>query len=74
MCGKGTEKTQMAERLMSGCGAPFWRISAAHGWKMGSSTWKKVKVFPYVTAVSFLEDLGRSRLEKRSSTWKKVKV
>ena len=31
MCGKGTEKNQMAERLMSGCGAPFWRISAAHG-------------------------------------------
>ena len=35
MCGKGTEKNQMAARLMSGCGAPFWRISAAHGWKRG---------------------------------------
>ena len=31
MCGKGTEKNQMAARLMSGCGAPFWRISAAQG-------------------------------------------
>ena len=25
MCGKGTEKNQVAARLMSGCGAPFWR-------------------------------------------------
>ena len=37
MCGKGTEKNQMAARLMSGCGAPFWRISAAHWLNKGSS-------------------------------------
>ena len=41
MCGKGTEKNQMAARLMSGCGAPFWRISAAHGWKRGPAVDKE---------------------------------
>ena len=58
MCGKGTEKNQMAARLMSGCGAPFWRLNK------GSSAWKKVKVWTDVAAATFLEDLGRSWLEK----------
>ena len=35
VCGKATEKNQMEASLTSGCGAPFWRISAAHGWKRG---------------------------------------
>ena len=52
MRGKATEKNQMAARLTSGCGAPFWRISAAHGWKRGSAVDKEKPISKRSSTVS----------------------
>ena len=75
---------------MSGCGAPFWRISAhlvrrqveapLCGGSRPLTAQKGVqrlenwKIGADVAVAPFLEDLGRSRLKKGSSAWKKVKV
>ena len=38
---EASEKVEMEATLRSGCGAPFWRISAAHGWKRGPAPGKR---------------------------------
>ena len=44
MCGKGTEKNQMAARLDVRLRRPFLEDLGRSGRNKGSSTWKKVKV------------------------------
>ena len=44
MCGKGTEKNQMAARLDVRLRRPFLGDLGRSGRNKGSSTWKKVKV------------------------------
>ena len=59
VCGKGTEKNQMAARLTSGCGAPLWRISAAHGWKRGPAVDKEKPISKRSSPVSLHRSGGQ---------------